>query len=89
MAQSVCYLCRADAQSSTELDPESGSQITTVDCPRCGPYRLTPHAWNDHERACLAAYVQHESKARRAPPLIGAANWETLVRLGEALRERT
>jgi DNA-directed RNA polymerase subunit RPC12/RpoP len=88
MAQSVCYLCRADAQSSKEFDPESRSLVTTVDCPRCGHYRLTPHAWTKHERACLAAYVQHENQVRRGPPLIGAANWGTLVRLGEALLER-
>jgi len=88
MAQNVCYLCRADAQLSKEYDLESRSLITTVECPRCGRYRLMPHAWTNHERSCLAAYVRYENQARRRPPLIEAANWETMVRLGEALLQR-
>ena len=47
-----------------------------------------PHAWTNHERSCLAAYVRYENQARRRPPLIEAANWETMVRLGEALLQR-
>jgi hypothetical protein len=89
MAHDVCYLCRADAQLSKEFDQESRSLITTVECPRCGHYRVTPHPWTKHERSCLAAYVQYENKAGRRPPLIGAANWPTMVKLGEALLERS
>jgi hypothetical protein len=88
MAHEVCFLCRRDAQLSKEYDQESRSLVTNVDCPRCGPYRVLPHAWTNHERTCLAAYVKHENKVRGRPPLIGTANWGTLVRLGEALLQR-
>jgi hypothetical protein len=88
MAQEVCFLCRAAAQASKAFDPESRSLITAVDCPRCGCYRITPHAWTNHERVCLAAYVQHENKVRRSPPFIEPGNWSTLVRLGETILQK-
>ena len=88
MAQEVCYLCRADAQRSKEFDQENRSLLTNVDCPNCGHYSLTPQAWTSHERSCLAAYVRHENKVKRRPPVIQSANWETLVKLGEALLHR-
>ena len=89
MAHDVCYLCRADAQLSKEFDQESRSLLTTVECARCGRYHLTPQSWTSHERSCLAAYVRYENKAGRRPPLIEAANWVTMVRLGEALLRRS
>jgi hypothetical protein len=88
MAQDVCFLCRANAQVDKEFDPETRRLLTTVDCPSCGQYLLTPQAWTSHERSCLAAYVAHENKAKRRPPLIQASNWEMLVRLGEALQQK-
>jgi hypothetical protein len=32
--------------------------------------------------------VSHENQAKRRPPLIQPANWQTLVRLGEALQHK-
>jgi hypothetical protein len=89
MAQDLCYLCRAEARLSKGFDQGSRSLTTLVQCPRCGRYRVTPQAWTNHERACLAAYVQYEQKAGRRPPLIEAANWKTMARLGEALLHRS
>lgn len=88
MAQDVCFLCRASATVEKSFDQENTSLLTAVDCPQCGQYQLTPQAWTSHERSCLAAYVAHENRAKRRPPLIQPANWETLVRLGEALLQR-
>lgn len=88
MAQNLCYLCRAHAEFDKKFEQESCTLLTTVECSRCGSYRLTPRAWTSHERSCLAAYVRHENKAGRQPPVIHDANWETLVKLGEALLER-
>lgn len=88
MAQSVCFLCRAKATVGKSYDQETGNLLTNVNCPQCGPYSLTPQAWTSHERSCLASYVSHENQAKRRPPLIQPANWQTLVRLGEALQHK-
>ena len=88
MSQSVCYLCRSSTEIAKQFDPESRSLLTTVNCPRCGRYSLTPHPWTNHERSCLAAYVHHENEVGRRPPLIEATNWTTLVKLGEAILQR-
>lgn len=89
MAQDVCYLCRAEAKLAKEFNQGNRSLTTTVECLRCGRYRVAPQAWTNHERACLAAYVRYENAAGRQPPLIEAANWQTMARLGEALLQRS
>jgi hypothetical protein len=88
MAEEVCFLCRAGAQIEKQFDRESRSLLTKVECPRCGGYCLTPHAWTSHERAALAAYVRHENEVGRRPPLIQATNWTTLAKLGAAILQR-
>jgi hypothetical protein len=88
MGETVCCLCRANAQVDKEVDQGTKNLLTNVDCPECGPYVLTPQAWTSHERSCLAAYVSHENQAKRRPPLIQSTNWQMLVRLGEALRQK-